>query len=71
MCTLHLFLISANSTKLSVTKAKPRALFYKYTLGRDDRNLKDHGATINARMGLNSWATGNDADAPLPDKHQN
>src|SRR5437764_9979237 len=29
---------------------------YKITLGRDDVNLKDMGATINARMGLNTWA---------------
>ncbi len=26
---------------------------YKFTLGRDDLNLKEHGAAINARMGLN------------------
>lgn len=29
---------------------------YKYTLGRDDLKLKEMGATINARMGLNTWA---------------
>jgi hypothetical protein len=29
---------------------------YKVTLGRDDLNVKDMGATINARMGLNTWA---------------
>src|SRR5215469_13078796 len=29
---------------------------YKITLGRDDLNIKDMGATINARMGLNTWA---------------
>jgi hypothetical protein len=29
---------------------------YKITIGRDDLNLKEHGATINARMGLNTWA---------------
>jgi hypothetical protein len=40
---------------------------YKFTLGRDDLNLKEHGASINARMGLNSWAAfvGNDADAQI------
>jgi len=40
---------------------------YKYTLGRDDLNLKEHGATINARMGLNSWAafTGKESDAQI------
>jgi hypothetical protein len=31
-------------------------LVYKITLGRDDLNVKDMGATINARMGLNTWA---------------
>jgi hypothetical protein len=38
---------------------------YKVTVGRPDINLKEHGATINARMGLNTWAafTGTDADA--------
>jgi hypothetical protein len=29
---------------------------YKVTIGRDDLKLKEMGATINARMGLNSWA---------------
>jgi hypothetical protein len=29
---------------------------YKTTVGRDDLNVKEHGATINARMGLNTWA---------------
>jgi len=29
---------------------------YKITLGRDDLRLKEMGATINARMGLNTWA---------------
>jgi hypothetical protein len=29
---------------------------YKFTIGRDDVKLKEMGATINARMGLNTWA---------------
>lgn len=29
---------------------------FKITVGRDDLVMKDHGATINARMGLNTWA---------------
>lgn len=29
---------------------------YKITIGRDDLDVKEHGATINARMGLNTWA---------------
>jgi hypothetical protein len=29
---------------------------YKITIGRDDLAMKEHGASINARMGLNTWA---------------
>lgn len=29
---------------------------YKITVGRDDIAIKDHGAVINVRMGLNTWA---------------
>jgi hypothetical protein len=29
---------------------------FKITVRRDDLAMKDHGATINARMGLNTWA---------------
>ncbi|MEO6212339.1 MAG: DUF1259 domain-containing protein, partial [Vicinamibacterales bacterium] len=38
---------------------------YKITIGRPDIDLKAHGATINSRMGLNTWAafTGTDGDA--------
>jgi hypothetical protein len=38
---------------------------YKITIGRDDLGLKEMGATINARMGLNTWAAfyGSDNDA--------
>ncbi len=38
---------------------------YKITIGRPDIDLREHGAVINARMGLNSWAAfaGTDADA--------
>ena len=38
---------------------------YKITVGRDDLSVKEHGATINARMGLNTWAAfyGSNADA--------
>lgn len=28
----------------------------KYTLGREDLKIRDHGAVVNARMGLNTWA---------------
>ena len=40
---------------------------FKITVGRDDLRLKDMGATINARMGLNSWAAfyGSDHNAEI------
>jgi hypothetical protein len=40
---------------------------YKITIGRDDINLREMGATINARMGLNTWAAfyGSDANAEI------
>ena len=38
---------------------------YKITIGRADLKIQEMGATINARMGLNTWAAfyGNDANA--------
>ena len=38
---------------------------YKITIGRPDIPLKEMGAAINARMGLNTWAAfyGSDVDA--------
>jgi protein-tyrosine-phosphatase len=38
---------------------------YKITIGRPDIDLRAHGAVINSRMGLNTWAAfaGTDADA--------
>jgi hypothetical protein len=38
---------------------------YKITIGRSDFQVREHGAEINARMGLNTWAafTGTDDDA--------
>jgi hypothetical protein len=38
---------------------------YKITIGRPDINVREHGAAINARMGLNTWAAfaGSDGDA--------
>ena len=40
---------------------------YKITVGRDDLALKDMGATVNARMGLNTWAAfvGTDSNAAV------
>jgi hypothetical protein len=40
---------------------------YKITVGRDDLGMTEHGATINARMGLNTWAAfvGTQEDAAI------
>lgn len=40
---------------------------YKITIGRDDLNVTEMGAKINARMGLNTWAAfyGSDANAEI------
>ena len=38
---------------------------YKITIGRPDINVREHGAVINSRMGLNTWAAfaGTEGDA--------
>lgn len=40
---------------------------YKITIGRDDVNLREMGASINARMGFNTWAAfiGTDENAAI------
>jgi len=40
---------------------------YKITVGRDDLKIKEMGASINSRMGLNTWAAfyGSDANAEV------
>jgi Domain of Unknown Function (DUF1259) len=35
---------------------EPSGTVYKITVGRSDLAMKDHGATIHARMDLNTWA---------------
>ena len=47
------------------TPGEQNGQVYKITIGRSDFTMKEMGATINARMGLNTWAAfyGNDADA--------
>lgn len=47
------------------TPGEQNGAVYKITIGRPDIDLREHGAAINARMGLNTWAafTGSDADA--------
>jgi hypothetical protein len=51
--------------KIIGTPGEQTGPVYKITIGRADINLRAHGAPINARMGLNTWAAfaGTDADA--------
>jgi hypothetical protein len=37
-------------------KGETNGRVYKITIGRDDLKIREMGATINARMGLNTWA---------------
>ncbi len=48
-------------------EGEPSGAVYKITVGRDDLKMKEHGAAINARMGLNTWAafTGSQEDAAI------
>ena len=56
---------SASLAKIVGHAGEQSGPVYKITIGRPDIDLRDHGAVINARMGLNTWAafTGTDADA--------
>jgi uncharacterized protein DUF1259 len=51
--------------KIIGTQGEQNGAVYKITIGRPDIAMKEHGAIINARMGLNTWAAfvGTDADA--------
>ncbi|MEO8096522.1 MAG: DUF1259 domain-containing protein [Acidobacteriota bacterium] len=56
--------------KIAAITGKPgeqNGMVYKITVGRDDLKLKEMGATINARMGLNTWAAfyGTDSNAEI------
>jgi hypothetical protein len=57
----------AKIAKLVGHEGEQTGQVYKITIGRDDINLKEMGATINARMGLNTWAAfyGSDANAEI------
>lgn len=48
-------------------KAEQGGGVVKFTMGRDDLQLKEMGATINSRMGLNTWAAfvGTDSNAAV------
>jgi len=58
---------TAKIAKIVGHEGEKSGAVYKITVGRDDLNMKEHGATINARMGLNTWAAfvGTDEDAAI------
>ncbi len=58
---------TAKIAKLVGHEGEQSGQVYKITIGRDDLNLKEMGATINARMGLNTWAAffGSDENAQI------
>jgi hypothetical protein len=58
---------TAKIAKLVGHEGEQNGQVYKITIGRDDIGLKEMGATINARMGLNTWAAffGTDANAEI------
>jgi len=47
---------TAGIAKIVGHEGEQSGAVYKITIGRDDIKLKEMGATINARMGLNTWA---------------
>ena len=50
---------SPNGAKLAAVVGHPgeqNGAVYKITIGRADLNVREHGAIVNARMGLNTWA---------------
>jgi len=58
---------TAKIAKLVGHEGEQSGQVYKITVGRDDLHLKEMGATINARMGLNTWAAfyGSDSNAEV------
>src|SRR3954470_24392330 len=58
---------SAKIAKIVGHEGEQTGAVYKITIGRDDLSVKEMGATINARMGLNTWAAfaGTDDDAAV------
>jgi hypothetical protein len=47
---------SAKIAQIVGTQGEQTGDVYKITIGRDDLKISEMGATINARMGLNTWA---------------
>src|SRR2546421_993716 len=58
---------TAKIAKIVGYEGEQNGAVYKITVGRDDLKLKEMGAFINARMGLNTWAAffGSDANAEI------
>jgi hypothetical protein len=58
---------TAKLAKIVGHEGEQSGAVYKITVGRDDLGMKEHGATINARMGLNTWAAfvGTQEDAAI------
>jgi hypothetical protein len=58
---------TAKIAKIVGHEGEQNGMVYKITIGRDDLKLKDMGAPVNARMGLNTWAAfyGTDANAEI------
>jgi hypothetical protein len=58
---------SAQLAKIVGHEGEQNGAVYKITIGRPDLSIKEMGATINARMGLNTWAAfyGSDSDAVI------
>jgi len=58
---------SAKIVQLVGHEGEQSGQVYKITVGRDDLGVKEMGASINARMGLNTWAAfyGSDANAEI------
>jgi len=58
---------SAAITRIVGHEGEQNGAVYKVTVGRDDLKLKEMGAPINSRMGLNTWAAfyGSDANAEI------
>ena len=47
---------TARLTEIVGAQGEQTGAVYKFTLGRNDLKVKEMGALINARMGLNTWA---------------
>ena len=56
---------TAEVAKIVGHEGEQAGAVYKITVGRADLKMKDHGAAVTARMGLNTWAafTGTEEDA--------